>query len=588
MASSRLNPNGRSASPRRRWAVGLKRHCWPIVVLWGVGIAPLLWWGLPTARIDPLLFGRSGPWSPQRYDPALQAASGRGFAGGADVDRNPIQRRDRLVELTATPEQRAEIVMRYRLYSRQPDEMITFRALSSMHPRAGDFDPRMYQYGGAYIYLVGLALGVAHVAGLVQLSGDIHAYLADPESFGRMYVVARSLSLIFAGWLLVGVFALARRVAGTSAGWLALLLTAAAPVFMCGALEAKPHMLSAAALFWAVLAAARYYGRPKVGRLVRLAVLAGLAFGFVLTGLVGVVLIPLAVLSSPGLAAGRRWRHLTLGLAIFFGVYALTNPYVVHHALFDPRTLRGNLGNSTAMYDVARFGSGLLRVAELLQMAAGIFPWIGLLAWGIAVRRWGWRAIIAAGPAVVLLAICVAIGAGKPAEFARFLVFPVAMLAVSTAAGTMWLWRRRKVVAGIVLAGVVLTLGTPAYLMAFSVDARLHHESRFLAGQYLAQHAQADQAIGVVQEPAPYAVPPLDFGRRRVVLLPRSVPSAGAPALPHWLVTTADGAGDFASAWWVDRYRLRFNAGAEASPITWANKPAFVFRRIDPLGTAEQ
>ena len=50
---------------------------------------------------------------------------------------------------------RARILRRYKLYSFQPDEMNTFRALAEMHPDAMQFDPRLYQYGGLWIYPVG-------------------------------------------------------------------------------------------------------------------------------------------------------------------------------------------------------------------------------------------------------------------------------------------------------------------------------------------------------------------------------------------------------------------------------------------------
>ena len=62
--------------------------------------------------------------------------------------------------LNETDSQRAEIVRRYRLYSYQPDEMITFNALRQMKPGAGQLDPKLYQYGGLWVYPVGAMLKV--------------------------------------------------------------------------------------------------------------------------------------------------------------------------------------------------------------------------------------------------------------------------------------------------------------------------------------------------------------------------------------------------------------------------------------------
>src|SRR5260221_14715495 len=87
--------------------------------------------------------------------------------------------------------------------------MVTFKALAGM--KASRFDPRMYQYGGLWIYPVGALLKVADRLGLVTVRPDFNYYLDRPEEFGRFYVVARVYSGL---WGLVGVwgvFALVRR-----------------------------------------------------------------------------------------------------------------------------------------------------------------------------------------------------------------------------------------------------------------------------------------------------------------------------------------------------------------------------------------
>jgi len=115
-------------------------------------------------------------WSPDPNRPA-DAASG------------PALDRQRMVELNQTDQQKAKIVRQYRLYSAQPDEMVTFMSLAGM--RGGSFDPRMYQYGGLWIYPVGAMLKVASIAGLVTVKPDLNYYLDRPEEFGRFYRVAR-------------------------------------------------------------------------------------------------------------------------------------------------------------------------------------------------------------------------------------------------------------------------------------------------------------------------------------------------------------------------------------------------------------
>src|SRR4051812_45699225 len=166
-------------------------------------------WGLPTRANDRFLFGSAD----RAWDGARIAEAGGGWKPdlnrAADADADPIADRSKVVWLNETPRQQAEILRRYRLFSHQPDEMVTFMALAGM--RGGRYDPRMYQYGGLWIYPVGGLLKIAGRLGLVDVRSDLTYYLDHPEAFGRFYVVARAYSAM---WGVVGVwavFALMRR-----------------------------------------------------------------------------------------------------------------------------------------------------------------------------------------------------------------------------------------------------------------------------------------------------------------------------------------------------------------------------------------
>src|SRR5208282_2681397 len=192
---------------------------------------------------------------------------------------------------------RARILRRYRLYSNQPDEMITFRSLAQMHPGSGDFDPRLYQYGGLWIYPVGGLLKAAGFVGLVTLSNDPTYYLDHPEAFGRFYMVARAYS---AAWGLLGVwaiFALVRRFTGSEILAVAAgLCFIAMPVVLDLAHEAKPHLAGAVLLMLAVLAAIKYVDEGKRRWWIVASILCGAAGGMILSDLVGLIVIPAMVL----------------------------------------------------------------------------------------------------------------------------------------------------------------------------------------------------------------------------------------------------------------------------------------------------
>ncbi|MEW6198613.1 MAG: glycosyltransferase family 39 protein [Planctomycetota bacterium] len=617
-------------SPCERSESAARRRRGPLVtpgrvaLLWAVVLAPLLSWGLPDQSRDDLLFGGGPPWPAERYRVADDLARLRERDAGADTDLNPLSTRDRLVELTPNDAARAEILRRYRLFSRQPDEMIIFRALQRMNPRGLDLDPRLYQYGGGYIYLIGVALGVAGVSGLVHLTGNGEFYLAHPEAFARFYVVARVISLTFGGLTLVAVHRLARRAGGRRAGWLAFLCVAACPVFITAVLEAKPHLPAACMILWATLSALDYHARRRMRDAVRMGVQAGYAAGLVLTGLAVAVVWPALALTrrrswtlngdarsrgapgegeppgeprlrrpgTPRPPTGHRpfahgdSRVLLMAAAIALVIFVATNPYLFFNVLTGRGALHSNLANSMAMYkdQAVRAGIGALRVGELLIEGAGVgVPLFGLIGLIVGLRRRPTPMLIACSSGVAMLVLCVLLAANKPAEFARFLILPVLLLSCAAAWCLAAIGRRRRWLGGLTGVLVLLTMRTPAYLHAFIRDAHGANESRLQAGRFLQRCMGSDNAVGVLQEPAPYAVPPLDFAHRRVILLPPARPLSLIEAeLPPWLVFTADDDCTHDAAWWKTAYRFvtRFpTTPSPRAPITWADKPVFIYQR---------
>lgn len=574
-------PTSLPASSYRRW------RPWYLAGTWLLLMTPLTWWGLPDARHDRFLFAGGAPWRTEQYQYTQALEARRQRLAGADTDLNPIEARDRLIDLTATSDDRAEILRRFRLYSRQPDEMITFMALQRMRPRELDFDPRLFQYGGAWVYLVGAAVAFSSALGLTHLVPDAGFYLLHPAQFARFYAVARLVTLVFAAGMLLATWRLADRLterpdgppARRSSGWLAALILALAPVFIVGALDAKPHVPSACLVMLATTAALNYCCSGRRSAAVAMGLAAGGASGLVLTGVMTAVLWPMVV----GLrrAALRRTAiDLLIAAALAATVYAATNPYVLINLLTRPEVLASNLSNSLAMYSVGRFPRGLLRVGQLLLEGLGpatlALGGIGLV-WTARIACG--RAALAASPALALLLLCASIGADKPAEFARFLVVPAALFSVGGAFVLDRLMRRAPV-AGLAALGITLgTCGAPRYLESF-VREVLGNASRDQAAAWLARHLEPDEPVGVVQAPAPFSLPPLDLARRRLLLMPPSPPPRmEAGDLPPWLVVVADGPQTWARAWWQAHYALVASFGAERplTPIAWAHKPVFVY-----------
>jgi len=178
-------------------------------------------WGLPSRDVDKYLFGAGEPWSGEKIYRLAKAEDKFDKARGADVDPDPIAKdTDEPILLTGSNEDTAKIYLRYRLYTYQPDEMITMMSLAGMRPGSLDFDPRLYQYGGLFIYPVGVLIKLCDLLGLIDVRSDVVYYLDNPEEFGKFYIVARAYS---AAWGLLGViivFAIARRLAAGQGGTL--------------------------------------------------------------------------------------------------------------------------------------------------------------------------------------------------------------------------------------------------------------------------------------------------------------------------------------------------------------------------------
>jgi hypothetical protein len=76
------------------------------------------------------------------------------------------------------------------------------------------------------------------------------------------------------------------------------------------------------------------------------------------------------------------------GTVVAVGVYFASNPYVLINAFANREVLKSNFGNSLAMYEIARFGEGFIRVAELTIEGATLpVLLLGLLGLGFVVVR---------------------------------------------------------------------------------------------------------------------------------------------------------------------------------------------------------
>jgi len=473
-----------------------------------------------------------------------------------------------LAQMAQDAHARAEIIRRYRLYSYQPDEMITFRALARMHPDQNDFDPRMYQYGGLWIYPVGGLLKGASLVGWITPIGNTTNYLDHPDQFGQLYIVARAYAALWGMIGVAAVFALLRRLGAARAvaamGAMAFTLM---PVVLDLAHEAKPHLPGTVLILLAILAASNYVRSGKWCWAIFASLLCGLAGGMVLSGLAAIVLIP----AMPALrrdSTGKLVGITVAGVIIMAIVYFATNPYVAINLVHNPEVVRSNLANTAAMYPASGLVAGIVRGVLLIAAGTSLpLAVVGLLGALFLVRckrkpaeseaaepANGILAMLAV-LAVVMLMAMIRVAAGKPGEFGRFALLPdvALLLAAFTLPGRLPQAGMRLALAALLVV-VVAGFGA-AYEVGFLRDST-PQTSRLDAAQDLPLAAKTHSTLTLLlpDDPAPYNLPPVDLFRWRIVLLPKGEQTGD---MPHGLLVRPD-----------DTISL----SPLATPLSWANK----------------
>jgi Dolichyl-phosphate-mannose-protein mannosyltransferase len=528
----------RSMNQRRQW--------WMLIGVFALAAVMFIAginWGLPGGDVDRFLFGSHPRWSGQQI---INLGGGWDESSnlGADVAQHPLDGRDQPIVLNATDAQRAQIIRRYRLYSDQPDEMITFRSLSRMKPSHGDLDPRLFQYGGLWIYPIGVLLKLASLVGIVTLKSDLAYYLDHPEQFGQFYVLAR---LYAAVWGLFGVGVIYGIGKEWTGKWLvaltAAVLFAVMPVVVSAAHEAKPHLPGTVLTLCAVLCAMRYAKSGQSRWWILTGVTCGAAAGMVLTGVVSFAVLPVMVLLREN-SWKRRIGIVAAAAVIGIVFFVLTNPYLPLDYFSHREILQSNLGNSGNMYSptisFAGFKNAVWLIGEGMSMPLAVAG--GLSAIFLIRRRGlGW---LLATPTIVVAIQFLLLAQNKPAEYARFALLLDVMLALAAAAAVGSL--RSVGLRTVILLPILYCTGAASLRYMANYFAA---GSRPNGAATLAQLERPGRVLAVWSEPAPYCLPAVDLFVWKIVLLP-----PGGEVQAEGVSVRPDDSFDF-------------------TPISWSNKP---------------
>jgi hypothetical protein len=523
-------------------------------------------WGLPSRESDPILFGGRQPWT-GRQIMDLAGAWEEDGPRGADIAMHPLPgKRDQPIELNATDAQRSEIVRRFRLYSAQPDEMITFRALSRMKPSNLDLDPRLYQYGGLWIYPIGLLLKVGSALHLITLRTDLAFYLDHPDAFARFYLVARAYS---AAWGLLGVvviYAIGRDWRGkVSTGITAAAVFASMPVVIDLAHEAKPHLAGAVLVLLTIWCVMKFHRDGKSRWWILAGVCAGASMGMVLTAYVSFLVLG-GFLVCRQIPWRRRVQIVFSSGIVGIVTVMLANPYLFYNYLFRSQVLHSNVGNYGTFYQPHFSWTGMLIAGRAI--VDGCSP--GLTAIGVlgsVIVLTDYVGCLLLAPAALVLIQLVLLADGKTAEYGRFgLVLDAALVLFAAAlVDRLKFSPRERAMGSALLIASTLYFGI-RYDLNFHLDNR-NDSTRRVAAQQIEKYKWQANTIAVWAEPAPYCLPPVDLFHWRLTLLPRGAAASGGMVSVRPI--------DEQETSPSEARRITFDPEQERalSPISWANKP---------------
>jgi hypothetical protein len=317
--------------------------------------------------------------------------------------------------------------------------------------------------------------------------------------------------------------------------------------------------------------------------------LAGLATGMVLNALVAFLILPLMTLLRP-MTWGRRAGVTAVAGMLGVVAYCVTNPYVPINLVRDPTVVRENLGALSKAKAIVGRSSEVGAVANAHRLivdgasvVGGAFGLIGILMAAVNRRWWGAHrraktvAILLGVPAALVALQFVALAGGKMGEFGRFAILPdvaLVLIGVTVAFST----RIARWWPGPMLATLALLTGLQgySYLAGFWADTRQGTTSRDVAAARLEElWNRGARTIGVRADPAPYCLPPIDFTRWKVLLLPEDIQAGDGEAWPDVVAFPVDDvepSGEVAGTPYV-RSTVLGNRRWGRARISWADKP---------------
>ena len=435
----------------------------------------------------------------------------RDYRVTGDVLRGSGLTRSQLMgETTERPESLDLWMVRFKLYSIEPDEVVNIIALARIKPAQLQFDPGLYQYGGAYLYPLGVwyfalsKLGMIHLAPFEQL-------LEHPQWMDGVWISGRRLCPGRFCSVRAPVFLALIELAPPTVALAGLAIYLFCPASIMFSQVIKPHWYAFIWVNAALLLIVRAFTRGGLSMAAELALAAfiGLCVGSATTFSLFAVLLWGALVFLVVRRATHPLALLRVPVVAVI-VFVVTNPYY----LLNWSAVRNERLAAQSWFQPALDPHAILAFVDN-SMFAGFGIAFTLLL--LAVVLWH----LVRGPAA-------------RRAFALGMLVPIVVMAVATANLALWnlnfryislrdpgralllaawSWPLRKT-AMTLCAALTIAQALPLKLAYFDENSA-SHSTRLAAAAWIDAHIPDNDAI-CTGTPAPFDMPPFRFDRHPI------------------------------------------------------------------------
>ncbi|MBN1823317.1 MAG: glycosyltransferase family 39 protein [Endomicrobiales bacterium] len=473
----------------------------------------------------------------------------------------------------------ANFMRPYYLRSTHTDEQMTLVSLSSMKPGKLDLNPRMFAYGGAYIYGMGAVFGAAHLTGAIKLQRDIRYYFKNPGQMGKIFELGRRVNAAAVAVIIVLVYLIVKNSYSLRAAYLAASAVALYPGLVFQAHIMKPYVISLmfflACVYFSLLMVTR---APKTKYFALAGAFGALSASSIViysTVLVAPFISYILTRKKDGYASEKNLAVAFLAAGLLFVV---TNPYWILKFTDLVSEMKGSRG----VYASGLSFSGISKILfentpNIMTPAVFVMSALGILYAGLKREK---ADLVMLGVSLTSGAAFVYLLQGSPdtMHLSRFFL-PAHVLAIMLAARFIdGIFAKKALFLALSAAFLVQPVNNDAVLMKKYAVECSPHSTRTLSAEWINVNIKQGAVIGLAAMPEPAFVPPFRFADYRIALIRN--PLSEDMKKVEYIVTRGDGTSTIDPEVIKGEYGLikRF----ESVKRSWIFKAHIPFSQLNP------